>query len=278
MTCRRRAVGLLLVALLAAPAARAQQRWVEAAGVAKAEPGEGRGGPGRQAALRAALSEAVQQVAIELLTASETASGKPPPDPAAIAERVSKALGGDPSAYVSRFQIREDRGVQPRLLLADPDAKAEYQLMVNAQVDVAKVRQKIGARALPPAEAEPGAVPTKAPTPETPEKHDEASFSSFDLELDQLATYKQYAAVREALLGKIGARRAEPTEFTRGRALLALDSPVPAPGLALALNKALEGQLSLEAVPGAAGAPEGRLHLRVKAAPVPLPTPARLTP
>jgi hypothetical protein len=264
-------VACLLALALAVPAA-AQQKWVEAAGVARAEPGEGLGGPGRQAALRAALAEAVQQVALELLMLSETAPGKPPPDPAALAEKAARALGGDPTIYVARFQIREDRGVQPRLLLADPDAKAEYQLVVMAQVDVEKVRQRVGARAVAPPGATEGGTATKAP-PTAPaeaaekaeEKPEDGSFSNFELELEQIASYREYAAVREALLGKLGARQALPVEFSRGRAVLSVESPIPAPALAAALGRALEGQVGVEPLPAAQGASEGRLRLRIRA-------------
>lgn len=260
-------VACLLALALALPAA-AQQKWVEAAGVARAEPGESLGGPGRQAALRAALAEAVQQVALELLMLSETAPGKPPPDPAALAEKAARALGGDPTLYVARFQIREDRGVQPRLLLADPDAKAEYQLVVMAQVDVEKVRQRVGARAVAPPSAPEGSTATKTPPTapaEAAEKAEDGSFSSFELELEQIASYREYAAVREALLGKLGARRALPVEFSRGRAVLSVESPIPAPALAAALRRALEGQLGVEPLAAAQGDSEGRLRLRVHA-------------
>jgi hypothetical protein len=254
----------LVLGLGAADAARGEAKWIEAAGVARAEPGEGKGGPGRAAALRAALSEAVQMVAVELLTASETAPGKPPPDPAAIGERVAKALGGDPSVYIARYQIREDRGVQPRLLLSDPEAKAEYQLVVMAQVDVAKVRQRVGARAAPaPApEATEAAATLQPETAQTPE----GEFSTFDVEIEQITSYKEYAAVRDALLGKIGARRAQPVEFSRGRAVLTVESPVPAQDLGRALSRALDGQLGVEPVVGGVAAPgDGRLRLRVRA-------------
>jgi hypothetical protein len=267
------------LALLGAAQATGEQRWVEAAGVAKAEPGEARGGPGREAALRAALTQAVQQVAMDLLTASETAAGKPPPDPSALAEKVSRALGSDPTVYVSRFQIREDRGVKPRLLLNDPDAKAEYQLVVMAQVDVARVRQRVGARAPAGPETEPASAGTTKPAPtETSPKPPEASVSTYDVELEAIPSYKEYAAVREALLGKLGVTRAEPVEFSRGRAVLSIDSPIPANQLAGALGKALGGQIRIESVAGASpGAPEGRLRLRVQAGPVSPPAPAGLT-
>lgn len=264
------ALPALVLGLAAADAARGEAKWIEAAGVARAEPGEGKGGPGRAAALRAALSEAVQMVAVELLTASETTPGKPPPDPAAISEKVAKALGGDPSVFIARYQIREDRGVQPRLLLADPEAKAEYQLVVMAQVDVAKVRQRVGARAAPAPEATEAAA---TPQPEA-EKTPEGEFSTFDVEIEQITSYKEYAAVRDALLGKIGARRAQPVEFSRGRAVFNVESPVPAQDLGRALSRALDGQLGVEPVAGGVAAPgDGRLRLRVRApaiAPKPL--------
>ena len=279
MTARAVFVAALALGLLPSGAAfgEAQQRWVEAVGVARAEPGEGPGGPGRQAALRAALAEAVQQVAVELLAAAETSASRPPQDPAALAEKASRALGGDPSAYIARYQIREDRGVKPRLLLSDPEATAEYQLVVAAQVDVAKVRQRIGVRAPATPDAEGGGA-AKPLTPETLPKAAEAGASTFDVELEALTSYKEYAAVREALLGKLGVTRAAPVEFSRGRAVLTLDSPIPASQLAVALGKALDGQIAIESLPSPSpGAPEGRLRLRVRAAPSAIPAPAGLT-
>ncbi|MCC6642068.1 MAG: hypothetical protein IT386_12985 [Deltaproteobacteria bacterium] len=265
--------------LVAGGAASAEQRWVEAAGVARAEPGEGRGGPGRQAALRAALAEAVQQVAVELLVASETAAGKPPADPAALAERAARTLGGDPTIYVARYQIREDRGVQPRLLLADADAKAEYQLVVMAQVDVAKVRQKVGARAAPAAE-EAAAAP-KPPADEAapdPEKPATGEISRVRLEIEQVASYGEYAAVRGALLGKLGARSAMPIELSRGRAVLDVESPVAAAELAGALRRALAGgPVGIEALPPAAGAPPEQIRVRIRSATQAIPPSDRLT-
>ncbi len=280
---KRRPLAAALVALVlaASGAASAEQKWVEAAGVARAEPGEGRGGPGREAALRAALAEAVQQVAVELLAASEAAAGKPAPDSAALADRAARALGPDPTVYVARFQIREDRGVQPRLLLADPEAKAEYQLVVVAQVDVARVRQKVGARAAPAPADEgapaPGQPPADAARP--PEKAPAGDFSHVRLEIEQIASYREYAAVREALVGRVGARSATPIEFTRGRAVLDVESPVAAPDLGAALGRALAGgQVAVEPLPAAGETGEARARVRIRSAAPPAPPgPDRLT-
>lgn len=274
------AVGVLLAGLLGvAGAAVAEQTWVEAAGVARAEPGEAKGGPGRQAALRAALSEAVLQVATGLLAASEAAAGKPPSDPAALAERAAHALGGDPTLYVTRYQIREDRGVQPRLLLADPDATAEYQLVVAAQVDVARVRQRVGVRAAPPAnEAPPSAGATQAAEAPPPEPTPGASFSRVRLEVDGIASYREYASVRAALVEKVGARSALPVEFRRGRAVLDVDSPVSAADLPAALGRALAGTaVSVDPLPPVTDAPEGEARVRIRAVAPGAMAPGRLT-
>jgi hypothetical protein len=119
----------------------------------------------------------------------------------------------------------------------------------------------------PPGATE-GGTATKAPPTapaEAAEKAEDGSFSNFELELEQIASYREYAAVREALLGKLGARRALPLEFGRGRAVLSVESPIPAPALAAALGRALEGQVGVEPLAAAQGASEGRLRLRIRA-------------
>ncbi len=252
--------------VLGAAPALAQERWVEAAGVARAEPGEGKGGPGQQAALRAALREAVQQVAVELLTEAQTKKGGDAPDAAALAARASSALGADPMAYVTRYQIREDRGVRPRLLLADPEAKAEYQLVIMAQVDVGKIRRKVGAGVAPgPEEEEDAEEPAggyEAAAAPAQSGESMGGISSFDVEIDRLATWSDYQAVRDALHDPIGAR-VEPVEFTRGRAVFSVASPVPPAELAAALSRALAGRVRIEPVQ-TGEAPEGdRVRLRV---------------
>ncbi len=266
----------MALALALAPAAWAEPKWVEAAGVARAEPGEGPGGPGRQAALRAALQEAVLQVAVELLAAAETAPGKPPPDPAAMAEKAGRALGADPTVFVARFQVREDRGVQPKLLLADPEAKAEYQLVVMAEVDVAKVRQRVGARAAPPSGAGDAAPPSaSAPAPGAAPATGPGEVSTVEVEVEQVSAYREYAAIRSALLGTLGAQSAQPVEFSRNRFVLRVESAIPAAALPAELTRALGAEVALEPL---AEAPEGRVRFRVRSAPLALPAPGGLTP
>lgn len=265
---------VLLAGLAFAGPSGAEEKWMEGAGVAKAEPGEGKTGPGRQAALQAALAEAVQNVAVELLAAEEAAAGKPASEPAALRERAARALGGDPSAYVSRYQIRDDRGVQPRLLLTDPSAKAEYQLVVVAQVDVSRVRQKVGARAPAPVAPTP---PSKEEAPVA--KPDEAppadgAFAVYAVEVDQIGSYHEYTAIRQALVEKIGATQALPREVGRGRAVFTVEAPVPATALPAALSKAVGPSLPLEI---AGPITPDRVPLRIRPGKPPLPVPSGLT-
>ena len=62
--------------------------------------------PPRDAALQAALSDAVRRVALELL---------PELDPGESATLLDEVLGLDPLDYATRFRILEDRGPRPAL-------------------------------------------------------------------------------------------------------------------------------------------------------------------
>jgi hypothetical protein len=152
--------------------------------------------------------------------------------------------------------------------LSDPEAKAEYQLVIMAQVDVAKIRRQVGAGSSSGAEAEDEdeadeiGAGTEAAAAPAPGGEATGGISSFDVEVDRLATWSDYQAVRDALHDPIGAR-VEPVEFTRGRAVFSVASPVPPTELAAALSRALAGKLRIEPVL-TGEAPEGdRVRLRV---------------
>lgn len=264
-----------VLALGVATASAAETKWYEGAGVARAEPGEGATGPGRQAALAAALAEAVQNAAVELLAAEEAAAGKPPSDPAALRDRAAKALGADPSVYVSRFQIREDRGVRPRLLLADPEAKAEYQMVLVAQVDVARVRQRVGGREPAPSPKETAPDPAEPRAPETAASAAEsAAPTAYRVEVEGIGAYSEFVAIRDALATKLGATRALPVEVSRGKAVFAVEAPLPANGVPAALAKALGSSVPIEL---AGPVTPERVPLRVRAQKPPLALPSGLT-
>lgn len=219
---RRAALAGLVLALCAGVASGAEERTVEGVGVvalkgAKKPPS----GPPRDAALRAAIGEAVRQVAFDLL---------PRLDPAAIGPAVDEALGPDPRAYANRFRIVEDRGEGPALLSGEPGAETEYVMVVQAQVDVARVRERLERANL--------LVP--AATSDAPRER-------LRIVIEDLDGYPGYEAVR-TLLDDLGVRGAIPVEMERGRAVLEVESRVPPRELLDSLVRSAPPELRIEPV------------------------------
>ena len=137
----RPAAGFLFALwLLAAAPAPADLRETEAVGAVPLYADKRPASPPRDAAERKALSEAVRQVALQLLSAQ---------DPAEVEPRLGAALGADPKVYISRFRTLEDRGERPVLFSDDPQARAEYVVVVEAQVDADRVREALSRGGLP---------------------------------------------------------------------------------------------------------------------------------
>jgi hypothetical protein len=183
------AAGLLL--LLAAGGARAEERTVQAQGVAGIAKGE-RLGAARQRAVSSGIAQAVYEVVGEALPAL-------PPDEAA--DTGPRLFGSDARDYVTRFRVVEDRGAQPREYSPDPDVTHEYVVVVEATVDARAVRARL---------AEAGLL---APA-------GEGAARRVSLTLEDLPDYAAYEAIREALVDRLQAESAAPLEFSRRRAVL----------------------------------------------------------
>jgi hypothetical protein len=213
----------LLVLMLAAGSAHgAEERVVEGVGAVPVKGGSTpRSGTPRDAALRAAIGEAVRQVALELL---------PHLDAAAIEPAVDRALGSDPRAYANRFRIVEDRGEGPVLLVDEPGVETEYVMVVQAQVDVARVRQSLERAGL--------FVPTAG---------DDAPRNQLRVVIEALDGYAGYEAVR-TLLDDLGVRGAVPVEMERGRAVLLVESRIPPRELLDSLVRSAPPELRIEPV------------------------------
>ena len=215
----------LLVALLglagAAGAAPAEERVVEGVGAVavKGGPKPARGTP-REAALRAAIGEAVRQVAFELL---------PHLDPAAAEPAVDQALGPDPRTYANRFRIVEDRGEGPALLVQEPGVTTEYVMVVQAQVDVARVRQSLERSGL------------LAPSGE------DSPRQRLRVVIEDVEGFASYMAVR-TLLDDLGVRDAVPVEMERGRAVLEVESRMPPEELLASLVRSAPPELRVEPI------------------------------
>ncbi len=225
MRARRPVRGLLAwlaLVLAAGSPAGAEERAVEGVG---AVPLQGASAPRnvspREAALRAAIGEAVRQVALDLL---------PRLDPAEVEPAVESALGPDPRAFANRFRIVEDRGEGPALLTNAPGVQTEYVMVVQAQVDVARVRQSLERAGL--------LVPAGG---------DDGPRERLRVVIEDVDAYAGYQAVR-TLLDDLGVRGAVPVEMERGRAVLEVESRIPPTELLDALVRSAPPELRIEPV------------------------------
>jgi hypothetical protein len=223
-----RLLALALAALAAGPAA-AQVRRFEVVGAVALDPAAPPAAP-RQAALRDALAEAVVLATREVLQPG----GEPPPEGAAAT--AVPAVPGEPSEYAVSYRVLEDRGERD----AEPAggrAAREYVVLAEVQVDLARIREALGAA------ADPAAV---APGPD-------AGPSSFRLELLGIPSPAAWTAIRGAL-AQAGAASIVPLELEPGRALVEVESGLGAERtLERTLAAGLPGGLALEALPEAAG-------------------------
>ncbi len=163
----------------------------------------------RDAALKAALREAVFRVAAELAPLwGLHPEGSP----------FRTALGEDPLRYVPRYRILEDRGERPRLLLDDPAVSTEYVLIVEAAVDVDPIRaalERAGGR-----------------RPET------STANLVQVQLQDLTTYADYRAFKSLLVRDLGLTDVQSVEWEPGRVVLAVKCSWSAPQLLEALVRA----------------------------------------
>jgi hypothetical protein len=233
----------LLALALAGPVRAADLQVVEAVGAVPLHADARPASPPRDAAVRKALAEAVRRVALEQLADR---------DPAEVEPRLDAALGSDPTLYVSRFRTLEDRGERPVLFSDDPEAKSEYVVMVEANVDAARVRERL---------AQGGLIVAPA---------GEASRTHVRVEAEGLQDFAAYRALRETLIEGVGVRSALPIELEQGRAVLDVEGELSGEALLAALRRAAPPGLTLTALETS---PE-RLRLRVELAAEPLPASA----
>ncbi len=189
------AASLLLVLAVAGgwPAA-AEVRKVEAVGAIALDTEHTPRNP-RDAALQAALREAVRRVALEMV---------PDLDPNEEQEELDAALGDQPHEFVSRYRIIDDRGERPALFVDDPEAETEYAVIVEVQVDIDRVRDRL---------AEAGLL----------EPSGDGRRVRIRLEIRDVESYAVYKAIR-TLLDEVGVRSALPVEMERGLVVLDVDA------------------------------------------------------
>jgi hypothetical protein len=162
-------------------------------------------------------------------TPSSEDEGTAQSDPNAwLAER----LGGDPFAYVTRFRILEDRGRRPAMFSENRDVQYEYVVMAEVHLDLDAIRAKMEKLGLA-------------------ERSGAGQVRQVQIVVEGLTSYPPLERVREMLARDRSVRSVVPTEFVRGRAVLAVDTDRGADALVAELTRrAPEG---LRVVPVDAG-------------------------
>jgi hypothetical protein len=226
--------GILAVALGAALAAAAPAAGeavkVDAVGVAPAGPGA------RQAALDSGLREAVLLVAGELAREGGASVGD--------RDVLAGALGPDLRSYAIQYELLEDRGERPAQLVQEPGVEREYAVVVQVQVERARVSEALRRAGL-----------LGAPSP--------GGVRSLWLTLEGVHAWRTWERVQRALAARGGSVR--PIEFARGVVIAEMQTEESNEALVARLRRALGESLGLSVL----GSAPGTLRLRVVAGAAP---------
>ncbi len=211
-------------AIAAAPAAGLEDevRRMEAVGAFPIDPGRGSSVAPLEGAKRAAVRDAVRRIARALLPPGFVAPLAPEdgeagegqeveldaapdgtlgaaPDDAALDAWLDELLGEDPFEFAKSFRILEDRGVRPALLSGAPDVENEYVVVMEVDVYVGRVLERLRASGVLVAPA-----------------GDENLFRIW-LVAEGVDSFAAYEALRRTLAEVPGVRGVLPSELQRGR-------------------------------------------------------------
>ena len=196
-----RALWLAVVGLLLAGfEASAEVRRLEAVGAAPVRRGERATVSTRDAAVQAALREAVRRVARELLM-----DGLVPED--GEEAPLDEVLGERMLPYTTRYRILDDQGERPAMFGEDPEITREYVVIVEVSVEAERVQQRL---------VEAGLLSSE---------HAAGEATRLRVEVRGLQEYPAYQAMRELLTGPGRALSAIPVSVERGVAVLDLELP-----------------------------------------------------
>lgn len=192
----------MTVALWAVAAdASAEVRVLEVVGAVPLDQASRAKGIPKDRALEQALWEGVSRVAADLLVDSIVPDPEDGPDP------VRAALGDDTVPYTRSFRIIEDQGERPTLFTEHPDAATEYVVVVEVQVEVDRVRERLLAAGL------------------LEQQGIQAPLTGIRLEIRGLTRYGGYEQLVALLTGdRVGAASISPLELAHGRMVLHVEA------------------------------------------------------
>jgi len=173
-------------------------RRIEAVGSVPIHSGERSAVGPKEAAIDAALREAVHRIANDFLLDADSGEG----DSQSIA--LQPVLGNDMVRFTRSFRIIEDRGERPALFVEEGGAATEYVVIVEVQVDAGRVEQRLVERGLI-SRSQPAGVDRVV-----------------RLEVVGLEQYAAYEELRALILERLGADSVAPLEMERGRSVLAV--------------------------------------------------------
>jgi len=146
-------------------------------------------------------------------------------------EPLREALGADMVPYTRSFRILEDQGERPALFNDEDGVATEYVVVVEVQVDVDRVRERLRSAGL------------------LRERGEAGETTRIQLELQGLSAYAGYEEFVELLKAEaVGVASVEPSEFERGRILLAVRAEWGAQDLSERLRRAAPPHMGLTVV------------------------------
>lgn len=219
-----------LLGVLLVSGAAAELRRVEAVGAVGVREGDRR--DPRALAVAKALREAVLRVASEYLVDAEwpvdaeNLADENAQAAATEASDLAKVLGKDIGQYAARFKVIEDRGTGPVLFVEDANVTEEYVVVAEVMVDADRVRDQLVTAGLL-------------------EERVAAATGVVHLAVQGLTVYPAFVDVRELITGPVGAESAIPIEFGRGRATLAVVTPMTGRQLVSAIEREAPAHLMI---------------------------------
>jgi hypothetical protein len=220
------AIGSALLIAGSALARKSEIQRVEAVGAFPIDPNKPSREAPRDAAMRAAIRDAMRRVASGMLPADfvvPTQDGvarddndsaedaleafvDPAEAEAELVAWLDQALGDDPFEFATRFRILDDRGRRPALLSNVEGVEVEYVVVVEVYVDTGRIEEVLRAAGV-----------AFAPS------GDGRRFR-IALVVEGVNSFAGYEELLQALLDGPGVRSAQPVEFRRGSVVLTVEA------------------------------------------------------